>query len=363
MLLLLFLLCSALFVFWGTKKKSLLSNVSTMIGLTIPIILETFRNVGTDTVTYQNLLFTNYGFTLKQLFSMSDVEPLNSVFYRLSGGNTRLYFFFFAVITIPMMYQALKYFSKGNSGYLSLSYFLYLMMFFPVSMNTMREYAALSVVVWAYQFAIKKEPAKYFGTIILASCLHMSALIALPVYFICRKRKNGPNWIAFIAMASLLLLITFHFSSIFTNFSQLNVQGVERYGTYATSTGNVTGNPIFFIYMVIYAVVFTFIRRMDIDSKTRNFIVISLILGLFGELTGFKSLYIKRIAVYFDIMQIILISRIPYTLDQKNQQFILKVLLILFGIVYFLGLYGLLQKSQVLPYSMSIDANHLIHYF
>ncbi|EGP5672508.1 hypothetical protein DSH57_13195 [Enterococcus faecium] len=71
-------------------------------------------------------------------------------------------------------------------------------------------------------------------------------------------------------------------------------------------------------------------------------------------ITGFISPFIKRISIFFDIVQILLIPKIAILASSKNNKYLMLFFVYLFGVTYFIVFYVWLGFSGVIPYNIGI---------
>lgn len=342
-----FLIIASLFVYIG--NNGILKKFCLLWGIGIPVFFQTFRFVGTDTFTYIDIFNSDNGIPLIRLLNNSDwKEPLNTLFIYIGNqfNNYHVYFFLYGLLTTYIMYKALEFFLSDNPQLLSLSFFLYLMMFYPQSLNIMRQELALSIIVYAYRFIIQKNILKYMCSIFIAAGFHFSALIAMPIYFIINKNGNI-NKIFMSLISVALLLFTNKISVFFTSISE--IEGFQRYDQYANFNGDIN-NRIFFLYLLIYIIIFAFINKVEINKVSKNLLYALLIIGLIAELTGFVSPFIKRIALYFDISQIILLPYIAQCFIRKSSKYIVNIFIIVGAIMYYIALFVVLKQVQIYPF-------------
>lgn len=100
--------------------------------------------------------------------------------YRSVGG-------FITFLTLLFLYRA----SIKQSPYEFLTVWLYVTLaFFQTSLNMMQNALAIMIVLWAIQFINEKKMFSWIIAIILASFIHLSSLVFLPMYWIARIKFN-----------------------------------------------------------------------------------------------------------------------------------------------------------------------------
>ena len=186
----------------GNDKKYVL-----MVVCVVMTLLAGMRDyTWPDTIVYV-MSFEDY---TKPLYEWSQIdEPLGyseygfyflGVIFKTFSTNTTLYLIFIAALTFIFMYKDFKRYCYyplfGVAAYISRFY---------LARNFIQIRAGLSyaIILWAVQYISKRDWKRYFLWVLLAMQFHTSAVIAVPLYFICMVRlKRWHIWtgiaIAFI---------------------------------------------------------------------------------------------------------------------------------------------------------------------
>lgn len=180
-------------------------------------LLSAFRyGIGFDWGNYLMIYSNAKG---RALFDLSywDVEKgwllLNNIVSRLSGND---YGALVAVVSAFITLSAAVFIYRFSERPWISVYLYITLVFFYGSMNYLRQYLTLAVFLYAYGFLIKpvrgiKEIFLWFipyaAVIALASCFHVVALVALPVYFIVRIPPSRASFIFYGAAAAAAHLL------------------------------------------------------------------------------------------------------------------------------------------------------------
>lgn len=199
-----------------------------IVFITILLILQSgLRHlaVGADTFAYYD--------TFERLKGISWKEILNtaSAYYNLGEGKDpgylilqklfqyisddyQNYLFFIAII----FFSALAYFIYKNTRMVSdalFAFVLYSTLFYSFfSITGIRQTLATALVLWSYELIKRKKLFYFLLLILLASTIHKSALIFIPLYFIRSKKAIKYLLIAFM----ILLPVMFAFSDTISLF-------------------------------------------------------------------------------------------------------------------------------------------------
>lgn len=106
------------------------------------------------------------------------------------------------LILLPVGWFVYKY---CKDAWFSLWLFVTLT-FYYTTMNFVRQALATSIILLAYRFLRDKKPVPYFLIVLVAASFHKTALIMVPVYFLCRIKftKKTALFYAIGALAAYL---------------------------------------------------------------------------------------------------------------------------------------------------------------
>lgn len=345
---------SSSLIYLGIKEQKELRNFFTLLGISIPVILATFRSlpVGTDTEPYYYLY--NYYGTFSSLSDKFKIlgfkEFLNTILIHICTtiGSFNLYLFIYALFTV--VFVIITLYKLVPLEVVPLSYFIYLCFFFPQSLNIMRQSLAIAIIFLGYRLIIERKWLKYLLIVFIATSIHISALLALPLYFLINEKKEINRWVAAIISFGLILFTT-RPSWIFIMLS--TIPGFERYLFYADYSGD-ANNRMIFINFIILIIIYLLKKYLFERNPENKLFVLLLFFGLLIGLTGFTSPFIKRLGTYFDILQIVLIAELSNIFSDKVQSLIVKYGIYVMCVIYFVIAYYYLSLAKVIPYSFQI---------
>ncbi|HGF7808551.1 EpsG family protein [Enterococcus faecium] len=345
---------SSVMVYLGVKKQNESRILFTLLGISLPVMLATFRSiaVGTDTEPYY-YLYSFYG-TFPSLADKFRIlgfkEFLNTILIHVCSniGNFNLYLFIYSFFTFLLVVIALYKLVPINL--IPLSYFIYMCFFFPQTLNITRQSLAVAIILLGYQYIVERKLIRYLLIVFIASGFHISALLALPLYLLINKKKEINSWIAIILILGIVFFIM-NPSWIFTMLS--SIPGFERYSFYIDYAKE-TNNRIIFINIIVLITIYL-LKKFLLEKKNENkLFILLLFFGVLIGLTGFTSPFIKRIGIYFDILQIVLIAELSNIFSDKFQNLLVKYGIYILCIIYFVIAYYYLALAKVIPYSFQI---------
>lgn len=346
-----------------TKYSKGLRYLCISTGLSIPVILAGLRyNVGRDFHSYANMvenLIDGHEMYHRPL------EPLSTLIIHISSyfGRSEVMFALFSIITILFAYIAIKRFMANTSEYTALAYLSYLLISFPISLNLVRNSAAMSISAYAFSVLLntddKMRLAKFILFSILASLFHISAIIYIPIGLVVYFLSNNKGGISKVELALLaassVLAIAF---PLFGNvISHVPITLINNYSRFLTQLGDHFFIPISSLLVLGILLLTLIINRDEIKENERLRVVYSIAMYYipFAILVGWLSYHpgISRLVFFFDLMLIAILS---YTIKSSRFLYVRKynvynitiIVIILFNLAMFVRN---LNWSHALPYT------------
>lgn len=309
--------------------------------LPIIIMVGTRSNIY-DTWAYRNTyiqLPTNFS----ELFEYLKNVDKDTGFYYFSGflkivfkGSDIFYFFVLAAI---QGISVLSVFRKYSYNYI-LSVFLFLAStdYLAWMYNGVRQFLAVTIIFAATTLLIKKKYIPLMLIIILASTIHLSALLMIPFAFIVQGQAWNKRTLFFILAILVALFFIGNFTSLLngvlleTQYSSVvkeNIQ-LEDNGT----------NPLRALLYAIPTILALFCRRKIQEAQNP---LINICVNMSIVSTGFYILSVfttgilmGRIPIYFSLYNYILLPwEINTLFDKKWRPLAYFVLVIVYLIFYF----------------------------
>ena len=314
------------------RNKALMAAI--FVILAVPAVLR--QNVGNDYMRYVAF------FHLANIDAYVPTEPgfnlLVKLIYGLCGyENSLLVFAVFSVLTIAFFLIAIR----ALSGRFFLSFFLFMAFgYYFQTYNTVRYYFAMSIVLCAMIFFLRKEYLPFLLLVLAAASFHKSALVVLALYPVCAlKWKRIP---AIVAIAAVFAL------SYFRDFwMQVVVRLYPSYhGTAFMSGGRIS--PVNIARCAALALLPFLALAMDRASNKKNdavgedsrsgayaFWIRCTVLALVIYCTAWFIPEISRIATYLTVTQIFLIPEVILRAKEERTERVLTALTIVAGIAFF----------------------------
>lgn len=370
----LMLILSILFLILEKKAKKKWIKIICYIMAVMPFfIVSAFRyDIGTD---YTRRYVFDYNRTLQGI-DVPNLEILFKVIMKFCIIFTEEPYLMFAITSAIIVGFILgTSFSKSKDKILSVCIFL-LGGFFFDSLNIMRQYMAMSLIFFGYQFLLKSKRwyLAYVVTVILATLIHSSAIIMLILVFLTRKMLVSWKWVLPTCVIVVLL-----------NENLMNIIGffVQNTKFEAYLTGKFAQGEFSYLFvaenLVIYLIMmYIYARNKKMDNiQTQDILFLNIqALALIVMVLGSVHMLFIRIALYFSIFQVIsvpyYISKIPnekvvadlkkitknkfkFSKLEKYMKQVVTVVVVLCFIFAFMRTNILTNTNEVLPYKTIIN--------
>ena len=311
----LMLLISILFIYISQKQTKKWAKILCYIMAAMPFfIVSAFRyDVGTD---YIKRYTYDYNRMLKGI-NVPNLEILfKAIMYFCMIFTTKPYMMFFITSAFIVGSIMGTTFKKSQNKILSVCIF-FLGGFFFDSLNIMRQYLAMSIVFFAYQFLIKDKKwyLLYALLVIIATLIHSSAIIMLIALLLTKKMLVNWKWVIPITILILIL-----------NENLMKIVGLvlqnTRFAVYLT--GKFAQGDVSFLFiaenLIIYlAMYYIYSKNKKLGNiQTQDILFLNIqALALIVMALGSCHMLFIRIALYFSIFQVI---SVPYYIQKMPEK-------------------------------------------
>ena len=265
-------------------------------------------NYGNDYVSYSYSFFK-----IHNGISIFKDEPLYEFFNKIFP-NFQLLIAFLSAIYLFLVYNLMK--KNVDCKYWFLSVFIFLInpYVFLMSLSALRQTLATCFFLIAIHFAYTKKPLQYIVLILIAALCHKSAILLLPVYFVCNSNPMNRKKIIFIIITLLLLIFnTSIFQGIINN--SLSIFSDLNYNAYA-SNGMV--NSIRSIILTSVTFIYLLLNISKLEEKRLMYTKLYLI-GIIFNILAINLSVLTRIQMYFDLFSVVAIPAI-ICVNKKNYE-------------------------------------------
>lgn len=332
------------------NKNPIIRKISICLTLAIPTLLSAFRfQVGTDYSNYDFLFNYLREHTWKHIL-VTDIKWEIGfkilVKWLATIGNNQFIFGTLSLLTLCFFIYSLKYYESCD---IQISYFIYLFFYFWGALNIVRQSLALAIIFYAYHFIFENKKFKFYLYVFLATTIHTSAIIILPIYYIWNHKKNKT-----IAPKLRRLILCFFVigTCIWRTLLQIFIESGWKFAkkfTYLLSNNNGLNRDIF-VKIIILLVFIIFEKKYRKNNKQNELFIYLFVFNCIISFTGYQITFFKRIALYFEMPFLILIGRFPFFFSKGGSRLLVKCLIIFVGCMYFILGAFVLGHAEIIPY-------------
>ncbi|WP_297236230.1 EpsG family protein [uncultured Flavonifractor sp.] len=331
--------------------NSKLKNIFFKIALAslLPFLISGFRyNVGWDYGSYA------WGFELFDptisLFNMiteyeiGDSIGLDLVLFITKSLNSQ--FLYFAITSALCFVPAFLYlFNEWNDekNILPLAIFATGFTLFFTGLSAIKQGIAISFCLYSLTYVCKRKPLKFLLFVGIAFLFHSSALVFLPVYLCWGHKATIEGWKK-VCIVGLALLFVIFLGEILSTF------GGERFAAYGAET-LATNNYSFYLMLFWLIVFFVFRSKLVAIDERNELLIILYAVAVILMILGFRNAFTKRIANFFDVVQIMLLPQLVFVFT-KRSRIIATILIGIYFVLYCMMLNsGTAENMAPIPYS------------
>ncbi|MBR4333253.1 MAG: EpsG family protein [Clostridia bacterium] len=321
-------------------EKQAASRFSAFLAMFYLVFFLGMRSAGADTAAYlgsYSRIQPGFGRALRTLFNFQEDETLfeayGIVVKTLFGSNYTPYLFGIAAFSGFAVAKCLHQYSEG--------FFTSMLLFilwgtWGWMYNGIRQFVAVSITFMCLPMIEKRQPIRYFIAVLIASRIHTSALMMIPVYFLV----NSEPWRAKTLVMVLAAAFAVFFTSPFLGALETVTEGTE-YGDILSNTyfsSDDGSNPI---RTLVFAVptALAFMERETIAREAPDHIKICVNMSIMcvcvSAIANVTSgIYIGRLPIYFSVYNLILLPWIFCHTEVGRQKGWVPALMLLYIAYY-----------------------------
>ncbi len=315
-------------------------NYLIFVGLFLFVFLAArSSSVGsTDTLNYCNMM--RRAIATDSWRQFYDEEGVETGFQFFTFCLSRIFrgsqFIIFASAFIYVV--SICYFIYHNSDDAPLSLTMYITLgMMTFEMQGMRQSIAMSVCLFAYEFAKHKKFMKFLLLVLLAMQFHQTAVVFIIIYFLINLKFTIPN---------LVLIFMGSFSAVFFADKIIGVAN-NVFDMEYKNTVDEGGAIATLIYIIIIITAFWFNKRLQYNGNATKLLYVAILGGVCYILRYFGALASERISFYFIFSLLALLPNTLKSLQIEESSFV-RTLVIILSIALFVYR---LQGSDLIPYS------------
>ncbi|PCS01426.1 EpsG family protein [Lactococcus fujiensis] len=294
-------------------------------------------NIGGDLSVYGIKVFTEAysSLNISQLFTLEPSTEfgyltLNYLISRITS-NMNVFLFIFGLLTYGITYIALVNFRKYSN--VTLSLFTYLMLFYELTFNLLRQGFACTLVFFAISLYLKGKKKLCLMLLILSVTFHATAILGFVVLFIVVWLQKEPHHLKtklIIIFLFLFVMITV-FSPMIIEFLINNNLIADKYTVYTMNqSGNTLGGiSITNLYRLIFIVPFILMWHKIENNKVLIFLFMTAMIDfLFLFIGGTAGQVMVRLAYFFSWFNIIGYLAPIRIISDRSSRNVWKIILI-----------------------------------
>ena len=305
-------------------------------------------NVGIDYPTY--LSFYNvYKYSIHSITDLfnQQFEPgyvlLNKLGYIFFHNDNGVFLISGIVIFFLLNYLIKQYHNIINKPTMI---FIFIMVFFGASCNIVRQIIAMLIIAIGYKYLIHDKYKEYILICFIASLFHKTALLCILLILFHKINKmihsKTRNLIIIISIAVLIL-------------GPFIIQLLSKSSFYKITyekSGLTLSSLLFLLYLVPELV---FMEKLKKNIKKNTFEHLNELICIYYLVIPFQlmdlySTAFQRIAIYFSILQIIIIPIIIHNQINSKRKLYLKIIVFLWYILFFIMTEIILVGNGLFPY-------------
>jgi transmembrane protein EpsG len=289
--------------------------------LSLVLVSGLRANIG-DTFFYKHIYEIN-DMTWEYVKSQKDIGfGILQMFLKKISDEPQILIFTTALITNALIIFVFYKYSR----LLELSIYVFITSgFFIVSMNGIRQCLAAAIVFAASKFLFEGSWKRYMLVVILASTIHQTVLMLLPIYFIVRRKAWTRTTFLLFLLAIFIVLGFNQVTEVL--FAAIKDTQYEGYKNFHEGGANVIRVAVEGAPLLIAFLGRGKLRRIMPNS---DYIVNMALLGLIFIIISTQNWIFARFSIYFSLYQFILISWIVKLFKENSQRLIYFAILIFY---------------------------------
>ena len=341
-----FIILILIFVCAIIDNKSKKNNVKIFIFVVLALFAGLRYGVGIDYFSYITIFNASEGEFIREPGRAFLIESIKAI-----GGKDQFYILFMAMFTEFFAYKTLIKYERKDFWFLTIVFYG-ISLFYIASFNASRQYMAISLILWSFQFVEKKTWLFIVISLIAGVGIHYSALMFIPLSFFIKKTHKKWIVLSFIPFLFIINEIAIKFISLtpYEKYEELlsndfreNQVQITQYLLMAIS-----------LFLIVFGDRFKNFRNNTVLVNLNILCLYTLFLVIIQDVPSFIMLF-QRFNNYFVYSYLLIIPSILSSFS-KNEENISKLILIIFSIGYLiLTIVVKGQKHVLVPYDINLN--------
>lgn len=316
------------------KNDNKMSGIFAMLVFFPIILMATFRGDMGDSYAYK-MMFKDLPNSLSELIKYMPSVTKDKGFSALSGiikcvigSNEVIYFFILALMQGSILVAVYK---KYSTNYL-MSIFLFVAStdYLSWMFNGVRQFTAVTIIFVATKFMIEKKWVKTILLILLASTMHQSALLMIPIVIIVQGKAWNKRTVTFLIVALIAVVFVDQFTNILDDMMQETQYAnmVTDWTMWEDDGTNVFRVLVYSVPTILSFIGLKYIHYEDdlVINFCTNMSIVSTGLYIISMFTS--GIFIGRLPIYASLYNYILLPWEVEHIFTENSAKIIKVLMI-----------------------------------
>lgn len=332
--------------------KTIKKNSKKILVICFSIILIFFGTVrwqtGTDWNSYYYFFLsaTHYEIATQSAQSFELGYSLLNLWVNNTFQSYTAFLFIFTSLTVYLKIKVLT--SKQFLSFSLLGFYIYYCMFIGDIVSN-RQSLAISLTFFSLFFVIKRKLVPFLLVICLAMLIHRTAIIFIPAYFFYKQDFKQKTLMGIFTITMMLGVVLNSLDISMSNFSFLpGVNFLAEYNERAniylevgqTSYGSVDSSTSYILGYIKKCLIFIPIiilhrNNFNVYSRLLNITVVG---SAIYFILGSMSSEFKRLAAYFDIIEMLVVPYYLYSIKGKLTKY---TVIFIYCVMYFSKLYTL----------------------
>lgn len=324
------------------------------LSLLFPIfILVAFRsvNMGNDTMAYfeKYLLVSDFSTfdVVKKYIAISYMEP-GFLLLNFFCGKLGMSYFVFQIIVTAYIYYSFYVFFEKYAPNIAMCVCLLMATNMSGTMNVIRMYLALSTLLFAIPFLLKRKWIRFYIIVAIATTFHMSSMVFVFMYPLCAMKYNRIITTSLVLGGGIIAYMGVSFFSWMTNTIDMyeNYVSEERFKNMNMLAVTIGFIISVFHYIIAYQSGLLRLSQYKENKKLKGitcisfdyYLHISLLMTLCLSIIGLSNNIMSRVSGYYSIAIPLVLAASLYKYKSFDLRTLLYTIVVGFQIAWFLAI-------------------------
>ena len=258
-----------------------------------------------------------------------------------------------------LVYLALV--DNGLQRYSWIGLMVFHLMFYSFTLNLMRQFMAMSIVLWGFQFIRKRQFIKYSIIVIIALLFHRSGIVGMAVYiiYILSAQNNfrikgmreficGWRWLWNALMIFMSFALIYFAKDIFILLSIFKSSYVDQ----LINMKNYEISSVSLLFMTFLTLIFFLCGKQLSRTKVvyKFYGIIFIVSTVLWQIQGISA-EAYRVVLYIWYFVILAIPSLISDMKKKRDQYILTLFFGVYLNCYYIYVFVIQKYNETYPYT------------